>query len=256
MNKPEYLYKFRKIDSFSEDILCHNSIYLSSPQHFNDPFDSSVDLIKIPDEKTAKTLYNKLNQEIKKEISNFNVFKNNEYDYWAHKIWMMKEINVKLNKIGVCCFSCENNNILAWSHYANQHKGICIQFKPNYNKFPFNQILKVTYDITKPQVPFESESYDNIIKVKFNDWHYESEYRIIDYNKSNCSIAIDPSEITGVILGYKSSQAESNTIINWIKRSNSKPTLYKADKDWQNYNLKIEPYPKRRKSFREALLNP
>ncbi len=37
--------------------------------------------------------------------------------------------------IGVICFSSNYDNILMWSHYANNHKGICIEFDLNDSFF-------------------------------------------------------------------------------------------------------------------------
>ena len=56
MDYPKYLYKYRPIDIYAEEIICHNTIYLSSPKHFNDPFDSSADLVAIPKEEEAKAI--------------------------------------------------------------------------------------------------------------------------------------------------------------------------------------------------------
>ena len=30
--------------------------------------------------------------------------------------------------IGICCFSFNPKSILMWSHYTNNHKGVCLKF--------------------------------------------------------------------------------------------------------------------------------
>lgn len=37
----------------------------------------------------------------------------------------------------VCCFSETNDNFLMWSHYANKHSGVCMEFTIKDNAFPF-----------------------------------------------------------------------------------------------------------------------
>lgn len=84
--------------------------------------------------------------------------------------------------LGVLCFTSEADNILMWSHYADDHKGVVIGFDSkvlSQNWFP------VMYQDERIDIPFgasaDSEEYKqavvNILSTKFTTWGYEDEYR-------------------------------------------------------------------------------
>ena len=89
----------------------------------------------------------------------------------------------QLNKTrGVICFSTQWENPVLWSHYADKHKGICLGFE-----IPDDMIAKVDYTGKRLVVDIErllesgklnEEKMLKILTTKFEDWHYESEYRI------------------------------------------------------------------------------
>ena len=46
-----------------------------------------------------------------------------------------QELRAQISQRGVACFTTELNNILMWSHYADGHKGFCLEFDTNFFKF-------------------------------------------------------------------------------------------------------------------------
>ena len=34
----------------------------------------------------------------------------------------------KIEDYGIACFTTKNDNTLLWSHYADEHQGICLEF--------------------------------------------------------------------------------------------------------------------------------
>lgn len=99
----------------------------------------------------------------------------------------------------VSCFSKRNDSVLMWSHYANAHKGVCIEFeKPKDENFqeviyqknrPAIKIYKLlTYCLALDLIgnPVSQivniENFKDILKpfyVKSNDWSYEEEIRCV-----------------------------------------------------------------------------
>lgn len=89
----------------------------------------------------------------------------------------------------VGCFSERNDSLLMWSHYADEHRGICIGYNlynliKNYNCFP------VIYSNEMPQEkelsldkPYSLMKY---ILTKYSEWSYEKEWRIIQID-STCT---------------------------------------------------------------------
>jgi hypothetical protein len=83
----------------------------------------------------------------------------------------------QLNKeYGILCFSKSWKNPVQWSHYANNHKGLCLGFDVSDK-----HIKKVEY--IKERIPYSGGDVSltqmiNILTSKFNHWEYEHEYRL------------------------------------------------------------------------------
>ena len=111
-----------------------------------------------------------------------------------------KEINKSLNKIRdsilVSCFGMNNNSILMWSHYANKHRGACVEFeiedknfeKVEYDKkvpsFELSNLLEISlgHNFANKEIDGSNDEYRRFIKpllTKSSDWIYEDEIRCI-----------------------------------------------------------------------------
>ena len=53
---------------------------------------------------------------------------------------------------GVYCFGGDPNSTLMWSHYAEQHTGVCLQFERAKDFITLSRALTVDYDSTYPVV--------------------------------------------------------------------------------------------------------
>ena len=62
------------------------------------------------------------------------------------------DINDFSANVGIRCFSATYNNILMWSHYADGHRGLCIEFDAKeLLKRDFGEIIKVRYRRNMPR---------------------------------------------------------------------------------------------------------
>lgn len=100
-----------------------------------------------------------------------------------------RQCDVFRNSLRVCSFSSRNDSLLMWSHYADNHRGLCIEYNMSNYKYSDNRsrfLYPVIYtnklmDITDTQL---RDSY-NILRytlsalVKADDWKYEREWRLI-----------------------------------------------------------------------------
>ena len=107
-------------------------------------------------------------------------------------------------KLGCLCTDYKNN--LMWSHYADGHKGFCIEYNFGLDCKELNNILilPVLYDKNRPKIPWDvvlaanKESPDvksrgakhmiRSLLTKDDSWRYEDEWRIIISGNS-----IDPN---------------------------------------------------------------
>lgn len=189
---PKYFYKYRSINDkenlikdYTIDALINNYFIFSSRLNFNDLFDSKVEIIK-PSANELKRIIN-ANKAAKKEIGHY-LRKGKitvEGEEFLYKLEIA--INDLIDSYGFLSLSSNPVSNLMWSHYADSHKGICIEYKSE-----FVQAQEVFYEDSIPQLninemirqkyfPEYSKDFGlNIwraLRTKLKEWEYESEYR-------------------------------------------------------------------------------
>lgn len=127
----------------------------------------------------------------------------------------------------VSCFSAEKSLLLMWAHYADSHKGMCIEFDLNaLRKCGFN-IYEVFYQKELPVVNMDSvwtgdfekeEIWKSTILTKSKDWDYEKEYRSILFDPKEF-LEFDNKCITGIFLGARISDEDELYIKDTISQS-------------------------------------
>lgn len=111
----------------------------------------------------------------------------------------------------IYCFAGNNNSLLMWSHYADSHKGVCIEFevelaekdlikvdysdkKANFDIYTVASIILALEFIKKPFNGGDREFNSKIMKpfyTKSKEWSYEQEFRYIFSTKSPERVFID-----------------------------------------------------------------
>lgn len=139
-------------------------IYFSSPSKFNDPFELSAKV----NISTSPLLYGLTARE-KEEVQR------------TFRLRAPEAVSEEWReKIGILCLSEDPKNILMWSHYANNHSGICIGF--NTEITPFNTAAAITYSDERPKAEFNSNPnrlIERVLLTKSQHWQYEKEWRAI-----------------------------------------------------------------------------
>lgn len=150
----------------------------------------------------------------------------------------------------VCCFSKNMNNILMWSHYADSHRGVCLEWRVDDENVK-SELRDVAYKnepIVLDKVKRTETGYLDInIKTngkflfqKFNNWEYEEEMRSYilcedPYLKGNSKKFI--GELTSIYFGKNAVQDD----IDLIKFNTSHiPNLkyYKVELDTVSFEYK------------------
>ena len=150
------------------------------------------------------------------------------------------------NRIKIISLYNNNDSILMWSHYANEHKGVCVEY--DFSNFDFNKIngciKKVYYSNS---VVFNAETsgflldenmsppeykhdFLHIYNYKYVDWKYEDEYRIIFYNQ-NCNYIT--ANIKAIYMGKETKNDDIESIKNIIT-TNKNIKLYKMESKKDN----------------------
>jgi len=248
------IYKYRNIDKYTEDMITNNNIFFSNPLKYNDPFDTIINFFF---EGNYELLYKKFidwgidnPKEFAKSLSKYREFPN-----------IYKEYPDLLNS-SVCCFSEENDNILLWSHYANNHEGICLEYETiEYDGKPsllFDakdmkinypvQLLKVNY-IDKPlpkinalYTQYFTEQLVEYLSTKYKIWENEKEIRCIIpnskfYNHPNAKL--EKNTLCGIIFGLKIKEHVKNGIKSLAKKNHKNIKFYSAIQIPNEYRIEI-----------------
>ncbi|MCM3718098.1 DUF2971 domain-containing protein [Fictibacillus phosphorivorans] len=220
-NIPRKLYKYQPIsDSNREDrlnALKDNKIWMTKAPYLNDPFDCQP------------TFYNEteLRQFILNEGIHEKVGKTVDYLIEATD----QSLKMFRNNMKVSCFSETNVNMPLWGNYADNHKGICIEYdfsqldaKNNFIKmlYPVGYDEK-RYDITNILKSVISDEYTSnpyvlffLVMMKHNSWKYEQEWRIIDFDfeetSGKGSLIECPVKPTAIYFGLNCSEKDINKI--------------------------------------------
>lgn len=238
---PNKVYRYRSLSGEYElDNLKNNQIWLAKPDTFNDPFDSMINAdigemfkrYKFQD-KEMNNLYHRMDG-VQKRAANRIVEKEGK------KIQLEIDNDIKKfrDNFSVACFSESNANLLMWSHYANYHKGICIEYSFNdiNNKDDNVSFLPVIYtsqfqnmidyiDIKKNTV---SDQIVKLFLMKSMDWNYEKEWRIVkeisEENNDKLGELYSVPKPTAIYLGCKVNVCDAELIRKTCK-SNTIPVF-------------------------------
>lgn len=263
MHVPKYLYKYRKFDQYWESTLFEGQLYFAEAITLNDPFDCHmfIDVKRFSD--FMNTFANKY------------VFPKMRYDEICEVYNTRIENNLKRQCLRIkqdfllTCFSEDVKSILMWSHYADSHKGFCIEYDMEkvsqmYRDFLFPVIYQEQcYDFTEMAIMLDDSYYramkaleilnidtdyclkdvtNNIyvpLLVKAKEWSYEKEWRIVVPNIKfglNEHFIDLSNAISGVYIGANCDLTNSiDKIIKWAKNKNV--IIYKMETEMDRYGL-------------------
>ena len=139
---------------------------------------------------------------------------------------------------GVICFSKTWSNPVLWSHYADKHRGLALEFEVSDNF-----VMPVTYKKTLSNLKISQlETADGgdenfgrmLLATKFEDWRYENECRVlVDLTKHQSESGLyfcyfdAHLELRSVILGARC-ELPISEVRDLVSNYSSKVTVKKA----------------------------
>ena len=213
---PRYLYKFRKFDDFSDSIFTSKSLWFSDSESFNDPFDCNLSETrnhKIPELRRYLESFgddhSNANEIIKKAKKDKNFMRD-------LAITARKE---SLKKYGILSLSESHENILMWSHYAENHTGFVMCFDllkdPDYFKGPIRVVYQDFYG-EQNYYKYRNESVIASISTKSSLWSYEREIRLI---KQEVGLKkFDKDSVCKIYFGVRSEEANISNLKSVLNR--------------------------------------
>lgn len=176
-------YKFYKPNCDAISAVTHNALYAASPLLFNDPFEAMCEVRDF-------TQINNIEQ-VSARHDNTHRYKTRRF---VICLSVQKQQQPEIKK-----------NILMWSHYADSHRGFCVE----YNNSLLDSLSLQSDFVTQHEIAYESELpvvniYDDgystePILTKSRCWEYESEHRFVFKKEGLKYLPNNPSEVISAI---------------------------------------------------------
>ena len=225
---PQYVYKYTSINKYLFESLIRGQLWFSAPFDFNDPFDSYLPVnISLETYKRMEGWETNPNliEEQQTRIAMPHIFNNN--------------VEKLRKQFGVSCFSTVHDNLIMWSHYADNHKGLLLKFDLNELQKVFSNIKPVIYTDKVKQIDFESSPEKLIAKLltkKSSHWKSEKEIRIIvkKYGYYN----FPKTALKEIKFGLRCDDKQLRDIIDLIQKFEYKNTSFSQVRA-ESYNYKL-----------------
>lgn len=250
---PRSLYKYYSDNSNRLKTVENCMMWYSAPSAFNDAFDSDFSVDK-------KAIYDLIIRFYPKDRP-----VRPGSDEWksimSSATQIAKSLRGELTEFrqstGISCLSELCDSSLMWSHYANCHRGICVE----YDLFEINKQLQFTpvpviystegtsFSLSDPeQIDYEAARFFvTAVTSKSEDWAYEKEWRIIRDNGA-CGDAWDSQkygallpmiEPSSIILGCKAEGDFAKQVREYCE--SHKINLFKMKQDYESFGLVKQP---------------
>lgn len=196
----ERLYHWQRFDEERlRTFLRDRKIYCSDPSTFNDPWDCkphfNTELLTKPVERERHIEWSidicrrqtAMSDEdvarLEKQLRADNELLAEKIDELSLEMWP-----AIASRYRVYCLGPYVDDLLMWSHYAESHKGICLEFDTRNNVMCCP--LRVEYYGKFPIVKAYSSNLDDNMRpllAKADVWQYECEYRLIAQDRGNAT---------------------------------------------------------------------
>jgi Protein of unknown function (DUF2971) len=221
-------YRYRSYNEDTLDLLCHDQMYFANPSTFNDPLDCKPNLAADSDLNELSGLLSyivkrRVRTEILRSLTQAQIGGEraeahaqrhadleatrvlDEIAYYATDpeytvteeqaetdllTQRIREELARHYERGVCCFSSTYRNPLLWSHYGDQHRGLCIGY--DMVRKPQPELSKVIYGgtrvintstlvaaLVKGDQGAQQRLDRDMLLRKARGWSYEREWRLI-----------------------------------------------------------------------------
>ncbi|MCW5259222.1 DUF2971 domain-containing protein [Verminephrobacter eiseniae] len=216
-NIPIHLYKYRQLDpengaqvEHARDILVRDRIWVAKPDSLNDLHELNFNLVKNPNPSRLREWAENGTRQLCPKLSSAERLRDikNIIDVPITKP-MIEGLREDMRRVGgVFCASQDPRNGPMWAHYADNHRGICIQYDTTEDElFLLTKKVQYTPQLPTMMAPSDPGKPPDYYRYKSAEWAYEREWRVMIFCNSGLSVTVRPSTISGVIFGVRANQA-------------------------------------------------
>ena len=243
------------------ETLTTNRIYCSSPEAFNDPWDCkphfNSDVLADPAENQRHVDWA---VDICRRRTNMSP---QDVEHMRQKLLTdraratesINEISAAMgpeinSRYRVYCLGPNVGNLLMWAHYADAHRGICLEF--NLRNVVLCGALKCDYSDVFPRMKLHDDAEDADLRIllsKSNVWSYEHEFRLIAQERAfavpdaetlmtyNSFLQLPEGALRAVVTGC---QANHDLVRQLVEQFAPQVQVRRATRVPNRYELSIE----------------
>ena len=174
-----------------------------------------------------------------------------------------QQIVAQFENTALFCITRSRDNLLMWAHYADQHRGIVLGFRPDMERDSFLAVAKpVQYSdrrpafyrgldekiaMNRPWTADEITEFRNaLIYSKSTHWSYEEELRIdiphgVPAGQEAIFLKFYPNELAELYLGCRVDQAFRSEITAAARQLNPDVAIFDAALEKETYTLGFKP---------------
>lgn len=238
---PSKLYKYRAFGVRALRSLTEAEVHYSRPRTFNDPLDCDPTFdVDVGRATLEKLLYRMLLRRLEKKQAADRVgylrYMSTEYGDFetdkaveAYLVRMLArdikdELDDEFSQHGVLSLSATWSSALMWSHYADEHRGICVEYDTTDQEHP--NLGPVSYrapravkasDLARWKGSDDAAAKDRVLQTYFyaksSEWKYEKEWR--DVRDGN-GVKELPFRITAIHFGLRCDHAVISSMVRLL----------------------------------------
>ena len=164
---------------------------------------------------------------------------------------------------GIFCATRSNSNLLMWSHYADEHRGVVLGFRPDATRDSFLCLLEpVTYSNVRPSfyklfdplvgdmpapTPEAMRAFvRSLTAVKSTQWSYEEELRVVipsyvPEGQPAVFIPYHATELAELYVGHRVAAGDRDELVASARALNEDVAIFQARITPGAYSLSFEP---------------
>lgn len=235
--KGNSLFRYASFEKYERDKenLKNNKFYLTSLDSQNDPFEFA-----------QNTSFNKIFKDVvDKKLSENITYDKFEDIFKERHDNLVYEINKMKYKFSIKSFCEQWDNTLLWSHYANSHKGYCVEYDCiDLFSIMLEFLLPVIYEENMSNLKLGNNINDitinNLYRIvtKSICWEYEKEWRFVRVCESDDDHYCESPNPKSIYLGCNVEEKYKLDMLEFCRERNI--TLYKVKCCKENYVLDRE----------------
>lgn len=282
MSVPNKLFKYKSFNSDCMELILADYLYFANPNQFNDPLDCKVSILDdINNETELKIILSELYQknaeerlsgaaknlhyngpktrdkisclsqsEAQKMISeayeNYDFYNEGSYSITEMLADSIGSIILSGYSKGILSLAEDSNCPLMWSHYADNHKGLCLGYSIPENVK--NKVRRINYtsdsrEIKTSQIQrmlngdnaAKREIEDSIFLRKASPWAYEKEWRMI----SNIGLQNASLYLSDIIFGLRCKDTTIYTVMKSLLGRDLPIKFWKINEIPKKFTLKM-----------------